>query len=123
MKQILNIIRGNSISDIRNSFYYLSRYLKQAESFEKYQKDIFEDTERNIPSELVKSLTFRLIGIIENVANKKAKDFSNDEYLYWMNIIDNIEEDLEPVLDDIQIKKAKEELSRFEQVQKKNNVY
>lgn len=119
MKQIFDIIQENSIPDIRSSFYYLGRYLKQADSFEEYQKDIFEDDEKSRPSELVKALTLRLIEAIEQLAGKKAKYFEDAEYLHWINIIDNIEENLDPTPDSKLLDKATSELSSFEPPDKK----
>lgn len=119
MEQILNIIRENTIPDIRSSFYYLGRYLKQADSFEEYQKDIFEDDEKSTPSDLVKAITLRLIETIEQLADKKAKHFEDAEYLHWINIINNIEENLDPTPNSSLIDKVTFELNNFKPLGKK----
>ncbi|WP_187505877.1 hypothetical protein [Pantoea agglomerans] len=96
MKILENVIEGFEISDIRAAFYYLSRYLKQAEAINEYKKDFFEDDFQSAPSETAKKLTFSLIECIESNADKKASEFSNQEYLYWMDNINKIESELDP---------------------------
>lgn len=106
MNGIKQIIKKFEIADSRAAFYYLSRYLKQAEYYEKYQKDIFEDDFQSTPSQLVKDITLCLIEFIEKQQNKKAKDFSNGEYIFWMEQIDEIESTLDPNPSSEQIRSA-----------------
>lgn len=96
MKKLEGVIAGYEISDARAAFYYLSRYLKQADYFEIYEKDYFEDDFQSAPSEVAKSLTFSLIEFIEGSAGKKAAEFSEEEYMYWMDVIDLVESQLDP---------------------------
>lgn len=43
MKELIALIDGIDVGDARAAFYYLSRYLKQAEYYDRYEKDFFED--------------------------------------------------------------------------------
>src|SRR5688572_19138058 len=79
MNKLENVIFGFDIPDIRAAFYYLSRYLKQADSIDEYEKDFFEDDFRSAPSEIAKKLTFSLIEFIEMQAGKKASEFNDQE--------------------------------------------
>jgi len=56
MKNIEDIVQGHDITDVRAAFYYLSRYLKQADYFDEYKKDFFEDDYQSAPSEVAKEL-------------------------------------------------------------------
>ncbi|HFQ5295213.1 hypothetical protein [Vibrio vulnificus] len=96
MNSLKNIVEKHEVSDARNAFYYLSRYLKQAAFYEEYQKDIFEDGYRSEPSEKSKELTLCMIEFIETAQQKKANEFSDTEYLYWMGKISEVESSLDP---------------------------
>jgi hypothetical protein len=96
MKKLEDVISGYEISDARAAFYYLSRYLKQADYFEEYEKDFFEDDFQSYPSVEAKTLTFSLIAFIEGKAGKKATEFSDEEYMSWMNAISFVENKLDP---------------------------
>ncbi|MBU9838421.1 hypothetical protein J1780_00350 [Rahnella aceris] len=96
MNKLENVIFGFDIPDIRAAFYYLSRYLKQADSIDEYEKDFFEDDFRSAPSEIAKKLTFSLIEFIEMQAGKKASEFNDQEYISWMNEINHVESGLDP---------------------------
>ena len=96
MKKLEDVISGYEISDARAAFYYLSRYLKQADYFEEYEKDFFEDDFQSYPSVEAKKLTFSLIAFIEGIAGKKATEFSDEEYMSWMNAISFVENKLDP---------------------------
>lgn len=114
MEEIKKIIEGLSTLEIRSSFYYLGRYLKQADSFADYQKDIFVEDDRSAPSDLVKSITLELIEFIEMKADKNAADFTFEEYLAWIDIIDDIEINLDPLPDEDLVRKANSEIENFE---------
>ena len=114
MEEILNLLDGFTIAEKRSSLYYLGRYLKQAESFIDYQKDIFEDDEESEPSEEVKNLTINLINVIEKITEKKASEFSDFEYLQWMERIAEIEDNLDPKPNEDQIKTAMKNLEGFD---------
>lgn len=96
MRSIENLVAGHEITDIRAAFYYLSRYLKQADYFTEYQKDFFEDDYQSAPSDVAKKLTFSLIKFIEEHAGKKASEFDDEEYIKWMDEIDAVESNLDP---------------------------
>lgn len=96
MTTIYDSIKDYEILEIRSAFYYLSRYLKQADHYNEYQKDLFIDDFYSAPSEKEKDLTLKIIDLIEKEAGRKASDFTEDEYNYWMGIIDDIESNLDP---------------------------
>ena len=96
MKNIEDLVKGYEITDIRAAFYYLSRYLKQADYFTEYQKDFFEDDYQSAPSDVAKKLTFSLIKFIEDRAGKKVSEFDDEEYIKWMDEIDAVESNLDP---------------------------
>ena len=114
MKELIKILKDYSIAEKRSSLYYLGRYIKQAEAFEEYKKDIFEDDPNSIPSEAIKTLTLNMIEIIELSAKKKASQFNDDEYIYWMDRIAEIEDSIDPEPSDEQMKNALENLSKFD---------
>jgi hypothetical protein len=113
MEEIFNLLENLTIAEKRSCLYYLGRYIKQADSFENYQKDIFEDDIESEPSEEVKNITLNLILVIENIAGKKASDFSEDEFIFWMNKIAEIEDNIDPQPSDEQIKNAIKNLDGF----------
>lgn len=96
MKNLEDLIKGFEISDVRAAFYYLSRYLKQADYFEEYQKDFFDDDYHSVPSDIAKNLTFSLINFIEEKSGKNAAEFNDKEYIQWMDEINSIESKLDP---------------------------
>ncbi|WP_312488268.1 hypothetical protein [Massilia timonae] len=107
MEEMAKLIEGVSVADARAAFYYLGRYLKQAGHYNRYGKDFFEDNDYSEPSEIGKELTFKLIDFIESSENKKARNFSDKEYLYWTDRIAQIESNLDPELTQEQIDSAK----------------
>jgi hypothetical protein len=96
MRKLEDLILGYEISDARAAFYYLSRYLKQADYFDEYEKDFFEDDYQSHPSAEAKKLTFLLIGFLEKSIGKKAAEFSENEYMECMDAIDLVENQLDP---------------------------
>lgn len=96
MKKFKEIIEGVGALDARSAFYYLGRYLKQAEHYSRYEKDFFEDDYQSKPSEEAKKLTFVLIDFIESHQGKKASEFTDEEYIFWVEQLDDAESKLEP---------------------------
>lgn len=113
MKDLRPLLKDKPFVEIRESLYYLGRYVKQAASFEKYSKDIFEDAQNSEPSAIVKALTQNLIVYIEKVENKQAKNLTDDEVIFWLDHINEIEENLDPELPDSSIKGALDSLEGF----------
>lgn len=113
MNKINEILSGHTIPDVRGALYYLGRYIKQANDFEKYEKNIFEDSIESIPSEVVIKLTWNLIDAIENEANKKATEFSDQEVMFWLDFISDLEDKIDPEPTDSEKQKALNQLSRF----------
>lgn len=96
MKAIFEIIEKHELSEARSAFYYLSRYLKQAEHYDEYEKDLFVDDFYSAPSEIEKKLTLELIKVIEDASGKRASELTDKEYADWMNVINEIESSLDP---------------------------
>lgn len=107
MKNFNKLIEGFVTADARSAFYYLGRYLKQAEHYDKYEKDFFEDDYQSKPSEIAKELTFKLIDYIEESQNKKASQFTDEEYFNWLDRIVEIESKLDPEPTAEQVESAK----------------
>ncbi|MFM4977932.1 hypothetical protein [Aeromonas rivipollensis] len=57
MKEFIELINGVETSDARAAFYYLGRYLKQAEHYWRYEKDFFEDDYQSKPRIQLRSAT------------------------------------------------------------------
>jgi hypothetical protein len=105
MNELRSVISGYSLSEARSAFYYLSRYLKQAANDE-YEKDIFDDYSELELGEGARVLTEKMISFIEKKQGKFAKNFTDEEYFEWMNEIDLIEAELDPLPSADQIDQA-----------------
>lgn len=114
MKTMEELLIGLVVSEKRSILYYTTRYIKQAETFEKYKKDLFEDGFESQPSEKIKSMTLEMIALIEKIADKKASDFSEQEFYYWMDQIAELEDSLDEEPNNETLQKALDELSKFE---------
>jgi len=106
MKEFENILEGLCLEDTRSTLYYLSRYLKLTPTQDEYEKDIFEDDERSMPSAAVKETTGKLIAFIEHHENMPASDFSEEQYDFWAQHVMDFESQLEPDASDETIAKA-----------------
>ncbi len=123
MEIIENLLKDYILSEKRSALYYLTRYIKQAKVFKNYEKDIFVDDKNSSPTEKVKALTLNLIDIIEKVADKKAVEFDEKEFFFWMDTIADIEDNLDNEPNETQVQKALKALDNFETPQTfdKNN--
>jgi undecaprenyl pyrophosphate synthase len=90
----------------RAALYYLGRYVKQAEYFEEYGKDIFEDEERSAPNEEVKNLARSMIIALEDREGALASKFSDGVAIRILDEITALEEDLGPEMSDEEAVKA-----------------
>lgn len=106
MENLQSLLAGKSISEARSALYYLSRYLKQAAHYERYKKDIFEDSQRSYPTESVQSLTKRLIEFIERSENASASQFDDATYVRWSDRIGEVESGLDPEPSAAEIERA-----------------
>ncbi|GAB7217859.1 hypothetical protein [Dickeya oryzae] len=113
MKIIYDIIKNYEMLEARSAFYYLSRYLKQATHYDEYEKDLFIDDFYSAPSDKEKDLTLKLIKLIEAESGKKASDFTDSEYFYWMDIINDIESNLDPAPSQSVLESAEDALSKI----------
>lgn len=96
--QITSIIENCSREVARSSLYYAARYIKQADNAGKYEKDIFEDEARNLPSDEVRDLTLRVISAIEEREGKRAAEFDDETVIRLLDEITGLEAALSPEL-------------------------
>lgn len=121
MDELKNILETSDKFEKRSALYYLTRYVKQAKIFHNYKKNIFIDGIESNPSEKVKIVTLKMIEFIEESANKKAVDFSHEEFLYWMDLIAELEDSIDTEPSEDQIQKALNAIQKFETPSKTNN--
>ena len=91
---IREIIKGYETADIRSAFYYTSRYIKQAEYFDEYSKDIFADEKRSAPNDIVRELTLELIRAIEHEEGARAASFVKEIAFRIIREITSVEDTL-----------------------------
>ncbi|HCO54424.1 MAG TPA: hypothetical protein DIT93_05340 [Pelagibacterium sp.] len=103
---IAKAIEGKSREDARSCLYYTARYIKQAENFDRYEKDIFEDEEHNLPSALVHEMTLQLIKAIEEKEGTSAAQFDDETVIRLLDEITSIEASLSPELSDAEIERG-----------------
>lgn len=94
MSEISSNLSGVADTDARSALYYLGRYVKQAEYFQAYGKDIFDEEERSAPTEQVKQITLRLIMIIEKRENVSMAHLGTEAVTRILTEITTIEESL-----------------------------
>jgi hypothetical protein len=87
MNEIIDIIRGYSVKDSIDALYYAIRFIKQADSISKNDKDFFEDDERSMPSQEARKLTIRIIDIIEAKYGKNAAELDDAEFIEAMKAL------------------------------------
>jgi len=104
---IAEILEGCSLEDARSCLYYASRYVKQAEHFESYEKDIFEEEEHNVPSARVRELTLRIIDEIEAREGRPATQFDDETVIRLLDEITSIEASLSPEFSDLELARGK----------------
>lgn len=103
---ISQILESLSSEDARSSLYYTARYIKQAESFDRYEKDIFEDEQHNAPSELVRESTLRLIEAIETSEGVHAEQFDDEAVVRLLDVITSLEASLSSDLSDAELERG-----------------
>ncbi|MFS8182245.1 hypothetical protein ACMG4P_11915 [Pseudovibrio denitrificans] len=100
--QITSIIDSYSPEIARSSLYYAARYIKQAENVDKYEKDIFEDGTKNLPTKEVRDLTLKVVAVIEEREGMKAPDFDDATVIRLLDEITDLESALSPELSDVE---------------------
>lgn len=100
MIRISDVLSGCSPPEARSAVYYAGRYIKQAKSFAKYSKDIFEDESRSRPSDHVRNLTMRLIRAIESDEGTVATSFDSDTVIRLLDELTEFEAGLSDDLSD-----------------------
>jgi hypothetical protein len=103
---IAQILEPLSPEDARSVLYYIARYIKQAESFDDYEKDIFEDEQHNAPSGLVREMTRRLIEAIEARENMRAQEFNDKTVIRLLDEITSLETRLSPELSEAELERG-----------------
>jgi hypothetical protein len=94
MLDIRKFIEGVEVADARSAIYYVSRYVKQAASFDEYGKNIFEDEERSAPSEAVCRLALNIIKAIEAHEGVKIAGLKDDRTVELLDFLTLCERDL-----------------------------
>ncbi|MGI0014267.1 MAG: hypothetical protein ACREBU_12630 [Nitrososphaera sp.] len=107
MNSIHPLVSHLCVSDGRSALYYLSRYLKQAEQFERYGKDIFVDEERSSPSDEVRKATLSIIRFIEEAEGISAAKFDELTYKKWTDHVAEVEAKLDPVASAAEVERAR----------------
>lgn len=96
MNTIAKLLSKKTVSEARSALYYLSRYLKQANHFEKYKKDIFEDAIRDYPDQETIDLTWAIVSAIETEQGISVTAFDDSIYKKWANEVARWENSLDP---------------------------
>jgi hypothetical protein len=96
-------LQSASPEDARSCLYYTARYVKQAANFHKYQKDVFEDEERDAPSNKIRDLTLQIIKAIELQEGMPAEQFSSEIIIRLLDEITSFEAELSPELSEIEL--------------------
>lgn len=94
MLDINNLIQGFDVADARSAIYYASRYIKQAQRFNEYGKDIFEEEARSAPSEVVRRLSLDIVAAIEAHEGVKAADLGHERIFSLLNHLTSLERTL-----------------------------
>jgi hypothetical protein len=108
MVSLKDFLSTLTASDARATLYYLSRYLKQADQFEKYGKDFFVDEELSAPSDAVKAQTYLIIEVIERFEGLPASKFDDPTYEKWAAHVGQLESELQPEPTELQRERAME---------------
>lgn len=105
---ILDIEPGLKTEDMRSVLYYVSRYIKQAESFERYGKDFLEDEFQSLPSNFVRRVSLALIKFIEDREGLPASQFNDEATVRILAEIAEAEASLVAPASDAEVRIAEE---------------
>lgn len=114
MRNLEEFLLEYNTSDKRSILYFLGRYLKQAEAFEKYEKDVFDDVAESMPTEDIRSKTMEIVSFIETAVGKRSSNFTTDELLFWMDKIAEIEDTIDVEPSESTVQRAQDELIKFD---------
>ncbi len=103
---IAQTLQSLNPEDARSVLYYIARYIKQAESFSNYEKDIFEDEQHNAPSGLVRKTTIRLIEEIEAREGMRAQQFNGETVIRLLDEITSLETSLSAELSEAELERG-----------------
>ncbi len=110
MIDIRKIIHTVNPYEARAALYYVSRFVKQAGLFHKYEKDIFVDGKYSAPSEQVRDLSHQIISDIEVSLSEQISEMSQDKILTILDHIAVVEAELLPEFSEKQLIDAKKVL-------------
>ncbi len=96
MFDLKKFVENQTDSDVINAFYYVARYLKQAEHILKEYKDIFEDEDRSSPSIEVRKLANLIISKIENDEGMSVLHLEDTKCMAWISLITEVEQSIGP---------------------------
>lgn len=114
MNYLRQIIAEYEPSKARAALYYVSRYVKQAEYFDKYKKDIFDDVEESAPTEETWKLSVRMIEAIEEEEDAKVADLPDQRASELLDGLIALEDELVPELSEIDAGNADNFIERME---------
>lgn len=106
MKNVKDLFTGFSEEDARSVIYFAMRYIKQAEHFDKYSKDIFDDAPFTDVSKFVKDKTQECIDQIEKEYGISASEFGDDIVVEILDFMTGLESSLSSDLSQEEIDSA-----------------
>lgn len=87
----------------RAALYYAARYMKQAEHFDLYKKDIFSDLGEGSFAEDVRELVSKVVGYFEAREGMSAREIKDERFIKVMAEIAQMERSLGGALTDEQV--------------------
>lgn len=105
--KIWEVLDRVSLEDARACLYYAGRYIKQADHFNKYKKDVFEEEGRSTVTDQVRDLTLRLVGEIEAREGRSADVFDDETVIRLLDEISSVEDGLVPELTEAESARAR----------------
>lgn len=100
------IIAELSPEDGRACLYYVARYVKMANKFFEYEKDVFEDDGHNVPTAKIRELTYRVVKEIEAELGLQAEEFNDDTVIQLLDRITDLETNLSSDLSDSELERG-----------------
>ncbi len=104
--QITSTIENCFREAAKSRLYYAARYIKQANNANKYEKNIFDDEARNLPSDEVRDLTLKIISAIEEREGKRGAYFNDETVIRLLDEITGLGAALFPGLSEDERERA-----------------
>lgn len=117
MINIAKILEGKSVTNARETAYFLSRYFKGMPALEPEGKDFFADVFDREPEEEVRNATLEIIAQIEADIGRPAWDFDDETVDSVLKEITDFENGLERTVSADQANEASKFFSEVSQPQ------